>query len=124
MPISSKWYVSRIEGNTVSLYPVCRGVENREWATATPGGQMSMVIQNEAALSQFAVGEEFEAVFVHKPKPAAGDKHPVFPVEVKGYTASGEKTYYTCGTCGSYARLADDGSPDWSAHHETFGSTP
>lgn len=118
MPVSSKWYVSRIEGQLVSLHPVCRGVENREWATATPGGQMSMVIQNEAALQQFTVGEEYEAVFVHKPKPAPHDGHKVQVVEQSAYG----KTVYLCGVCGSYARLSPDGGPDWTAHEEHYGT--
>ena len=122
MSVSSKWYVSRIDGQTVYLYPVCRGIENREWATATPGGQMSMVIQNEAALEQFKLYEEYEAVFVHKPKPAPGDKHPVSLVTAKSFEGTpAEKTVYLCGTCGNYARLDNEGNPDWSAHDELYG---
>lgn len=119
MSVSSKWYVGRIEGQTVYLNPVCRGVENREWATATPGGQMSMVIQNDAALAQFTLYEEYEAVFVHKPKPAPHDGHKVQVVEQKD--SWGDKTIYLCGVCGSYARLSPEGGPDWTAHEEHFG---
>jgi hypothetical protein len=119
MSVSSKWYVQRIDSNTVWLMPVCRGVENREWAQATPAGQMHMLIQNEAALSQFTVGEEFEVVFREVPKPQAGDGHPVKVVEQKDSYGS-EKVYYSCGTCGDYARLNEDGTPDWSAHDERY----
>lgn len=117
MSVSSKWYVSNIEGQMVHLHPVCRGVENREWATATPGGQMSMVIQNDAALAQFQKGEEYEAVFVHKPKPAPHDGHEVQVVEQKAWD---DKTVWLCGACGSYAYLNEDGTPNWSRHEELY----
>lgn len=125
MSVSSKWYVARVEGQQVYLHPVCRGVENREWASATPSGQMMMTITNEAALSQFVVGEEYLTRFDFCPKPAPGDGHEVDVVEQVGWnpkTGQSDKTYYACGTCGHYASLADDGTPDWSKHHEVFGS--
>lgn len=125
MAVSSKWYVARVEGQVVYLHPVCRGVENREWAAATPAGQMSMTISNEAALAQFEVGQEYEAIFRHVPKPMPGDGHAVEVVEQKGWdpkTGQNTRTYYVCGTCGSYARLDDDGTPNWEAHEEMFGT--
>jgi hypothetical protein len=119
MSVSSKWYVSRqIEGGNVWLTPVCRGIENREWATATPAGSMQMFIQNEAALAQFEYGKEYEVVFREVPKPLPHDGHPVMLIENTGF---GDKVYYTCGVCGSYARLNEDGTPDWSAHDEMYG---
>lgn len=127
MAVSSKWYVSRPlaeDDKNVYLMPVCRGVENREWAQATPAGEMRMLIQNAAAREQFVYGEEYEVIFRHVAKPAPGDGHEVDVVEQYGWnpaTGQNDKVYWVCGTCGSYARLADDGQPDWSAHEEMFG---
>lgn len=123
--VSSKWYVTSIEGQQVSLSPVCRGVENRAWASATPGGSMTMWITNSAALEQFTKGEEYEVVFTHSPKPAPGDGHDVEVVEQTGWnptTGNQDKTYYVCGRCGSYASLSEDGTPDWTKHAELFGA--
>lgn len=123
MSVSSKWFVSRIEGQTVHLYPVCRGIENREWASATPGGQMSMSITNAAALEQFVVGQEYEAIFRHVPKPAAGDGHQVQQLKMTSFAGTpAEKTVYVCGVCSQYARLNEDGTPNWTAHDEMFAS--
>lgn len=123
MSVSSKWCVQRIDGQSVYLFPVCRGVENRQWAQATPSGDMRMLIQNEAALAQFEVGKEYEAIFREVTKPAPHDGHEVDVVEQRGWnpaTGQNDKTYWVCGTCGSYARLDEDGQPDWSAHEEMF----
>ena len=120
MSVSSKWYVTKIEGQQVTLSPVCRGIENREWASATPGGSMTMWITNEAALAQFVLHEEYEFVSEHRPRPSAGDGHPVDQYEDHpSYDPS--KTLFICKTCGSYASLNPDGTPDWSKHDETFG---
>lgn len=126
MAVSSKWYVSRpVENGVVYLSPVCRGIENREWASATPGGEARMVIQNAAALAQFEYGKEYEAVWVEVAKPEPHDGHPLNPVTLTGgwnpATGKNDRTYYSCGTCGMYARLADDGTPDWTAHEEHYG---
>lgn len=118
MAVSSKWYVTNIEGQQVTLSPVCRGVENREWASATPGGSMSMWISNPAALAQFTVGEEYHAQFEHVRKPVPGDGHRVSQIEVTGHG----KTYYVCNTCGSYATLNEDGTPNWERHEELFAA--
>jgi len=121
MSVSSKWYVTNIEGNSVSFTPVCRGVENREWAQSTPGGSMLMFIQNDAAREQFRLYEEYEVIFTHAPKPAPKDGHAVEMVTMKSFEGTpSEKTVYCCGRCGSYARLAEDGTPDWTAHEELF----
>lgn len=125
--VSSKWYVTSVEGQQVNLNPVCRGVENREWASATPGGSMTMFITNPAALEQFTRGEEYEVVFTHSPKPLPGDGHDVEVVEQIGWnslTGSKDKTYYVCGRCGSYASLNEDGTPNWTKHAEIFSAQP
>lgn len=120
MSVSSKWYVTKIEGQQVTLSPVCRGVENREWSSATPGGTMTMWISNPAALEQFVLHEEYEFISEHRPKPRPGDKHPVDHY-VDHPASDPTKKLHICKTCGSYARLSPDGEPDWTGHYETFG---
>lgn len=120
MTVSAKFYVSKVEGQQVSMYPVCRGVENREWASATPGGNLMMSISNPEALAQFTAGEEYSLTFTHAPKPVPGDGHSVQVIEQTGGWDG--KTYYVCQTCGSYASLSEDGTPDWSRHEEIFSS--
>jgi hypothetical protein len=84
---------------------------------------MQMYISNEAALAAFEVGQEWEGLFTLAPKPALGDGHPVDHYEDHpAYDPS--KTIHLCRTCGSYAALNEDGSPDWSMHDEHWGSTP
>lgn len=125
MSVSSKWYVTKVEGQSVTLSPVCRGVENRDWASATPAGSMQMFITNEAALAQFVEGEEYLTRFDFSPKPKPGDGHPVDVVTQAGWnpqTGQNDKTYYVCGTCGSYASLNEDGTPNWSKHEEMFAT--
>ena len=127
IPVSSKWFVQAAQPGDapqlVRLMPVVRGVENREWASATPSGQMTMFINNERAREAFVVGEEYEAVFVHRPKPRLGDGHAVDQYEDHpSYDPS--KTLYVCRTCGSYASLNPDGTPNWEKHDEHWGSTP
>ena len=119
MSVSAKFYVSKIEGQQVNMYPVCRGVENRQWASATPGGNLLMVISNPDALAQFTAGEEYEVLFTHAAKPLPGDGHQVRAIEQTAQTDG--KTYYVCETCGSYASLSEDGTPDWTRHEEIFG---
>lgn len=121
MSVSSKWYVTKVEGQVVTMYPVCRGIENRDWAVATPGGSMTMTIANPKALEQFKVGQEYHALIEFSPKPMPGDGHPVDHYEDHpAYDPS--KTLHICKTCGNYARLNEDGTPDWSAHEELFGA--
>lgn len=42
-----------IQGGTVSLFPVCRGEENKTWSQATPSGEIKMSILNDGALEWF-----------------------------------------------------------------------
>lgn len=120
MAVSAKFFVSKIDGQNVAMYPVCRGVENRAWASATPGGSLLMTISNPDALAQFTVGEEYEMVFTHAPKPLPGDGHEVRVIEQSNQWDG--KSYYICETCGSYASLSEDGTPDWTRHEEIFGA--
>lgn len=60
MTVRGKFYVDEVtrrafntEQATVTLRPVTRGEENREWSAATPSGQIVMGICNEAAARFF-----------------------------------------------------------------------
>jgi hypothetical protein len=58
MAIKARMYVSTIVKNAVpgmrvTLQAVTRGPENKEWAAATPYGQVEMTIQNEPAAKWF-----------------------------------------------------------------------
>lgn len=73
MSIVAKFFVSEIGqttyGGRVRLNVVCRGEENKHWASATPSGQIEMTIRNDLALGEFlAPGEEFLVTFEHAPK--------------------------------------------------------
>lgn len=58
MAIQARMYVSQVvksavPGMRVTLQAVTRGPENKEWAQATPHGQVEMTIQNEPAAKWF-----------------------------------------------------------------------
>ena len=70
MTVTAKFFCKRLaresynpESVEVTLMPVTRGTENREWATATAGGTMTMHIQNKAAADQFELGKEYLITF-------------------------------------------------------------
>jgi hypothetical protein len=47
------------EQNEVFLTPVYgNGTENKQWAAATPSGEIKMLISNKEALEQFVPGKE------------------------------------------------------------------
>lgn len=56
--VRAKFFVQKIEytrnsGATVTLHPVVRGEENKEWSKHTPGGELRMMILNDAATAFF-----------------------------------------------------------------------
>jgi hypothetical protein len=72
MPVAARFYVSGLERNAyqpdatiVKMQPVTRGEQNRDWAAATPSGQIQMTILNASAAAVFAehLGDEFEVLF-------------------------------------------------------------
>jgi hypothetical protein len=123
MGVSGKFYVQNLEvsdyGTQVSMGAVCRGAHNKEWASATPAGNISMNIRNEVAAEQFVQGEEYEVIFRHVPKPAPGDGHELV-IDYPPYDT--EQEYPQCGFCGMYPKDVD-GVKDWSAHDELYGAT-
>lgn len=62
-PVRAKMFVSGIKlaqwGTTIELNVVTRGEDNKEWAAATPQGELRLVVKNEAAADQFAPAQEW-----------------------------------------------------------------
>lgn len=57
----------------VSLFPVCDD-ENRSWAKYTPGGSVTLYINNPAAQGRFKVGQTYFVDFVEAPAKEADEK--------------------------------------------------
>lgn len=61
--VRAKMYVTEVGrtqyGGKVSLRVVSRGADNKDWANATPTGELTLGIRNELAFDQFDVGQEF-----------------------------------------------------------------
>lgn len=111
------------QGTAVNLSAVCRGAANSEWASATPAGNIRMVIRNDLASQQFERGKEYEVTFREVETPKFGDGHAVQAVHLYG-----GKTW-ACGVCGIYAQGqdynpdAEETDPttlDWSGHDVHF----
>lgn len=132
MPVQAKFFVSavkRTDGSStadqVTLGAVCRGVENALWSQATPAGQITLSILNEAATDQFIPGEEYLVTFTRVDKPVPGDGHAPKPVRHPKWNN------WLCETCGgtpSYdARTHPDPRTlavdelDWSVHQQVYG---
>lgn len=61
MAVIARFYVSQVTRNAydrgaaaITLQAVSRGPENKEWAQATPVGQVTMTIKNSPAAEFFA----------------------------------------------------------------------
>lgn len=76
MTVRAKFFVTEIArttyGGRIILSAVCRGEDNKAWASATPSGQITMTIRNEVAVEQFDVGEEYFVDFTPAPKGEEG----------------------------------------------------
>lgn len=79
MSVRAKFYVQEItrraynpDAIDVKLAAVCRGEDNKAWASATPNGSMTMSILNGAASEQFVLGDEFYLDFTPAPKGEPG----------------------------------------------------
>lgn len=60
MSVRAKFRCASVEHGSVKLEAVTSGSEeNKTWAKYTPSGQLSMQIDNPAALEQFSVGGEY-----------------------------------------------------------------
>lgn len=74
--VQARFYVAGYErfsydaGSTlVKLQAVSRGEHNRDWAAATPSGQVTMTIKSASAASWFTerLGKEVSVVFTEVP---------------------------------------------------------
>jgi len=77
MSVRAKFFVHSTtsfanDNGMVTLSPVCRGEDNKEWSKWTPAGKIEMTINNPAALEQFVPGEEFYVDFTPAPKGQEG----------------------------------------------------
>lgn len=72
MSVLARFYVSEVtrrsydpEAATVTLQAVGRGPENKEWATATPSGQITLTIKNSPAAAFFGdrLGKDVTVTF-------------------------------------------------------------
>lgn len=74
--VRAKFFVQEItqaiHGGKVKLGAVCRGEDNKQWASATPWGSIEMGISNESALAQFVPGDEVYVDFSPAPKGQEG----------------------------------------------------
>lgn len=70
--VQARFYVSGYERNaydpsvtTVKMQAVSRGEHNKNWAAATPSGQVQMTIRNESAAAWFVdrLGKEVSVTF-------------------------------------------------------------
>jgi hypothetical protein len=77
MAVQARFYVRTITkhahlgkgAGVVEMGPVSRGPENKQWASATPSGSVTMTIGNPAALEWFAdrLGKEVALTFEDRP---------------------------------------------------------
>lgn len=72
MAVRCKFYchsvTQSVNGGQVTLFPVSRGDENREWASATPSGKVELTILNDLAVAEFVAGEEYWIDFTKAPE--------------------------------------------------------
>lgn len=111
--VRAKFYISGLTlypgqnaGGEVKLTAVSRGDRNKDWAAATPSGEMRMTVNNPAGFAWFEemmetsrrTGKQPE-VFIdisHSTDGWPGDGHKFRPAEAK----EGEYLYGVCGECG------------------------
>lgn len=76
MAVRAKFYVYEVakttSGSRVTLHAVCRGEDNKVWASATPVGKIEMTILNDVATEQFEVGGEMFVDFTPIAKEKVG----------------------------------------------------
>jgi hypothetical protein len=136
MSVVAKFYVSNVErpegsstASKIDMQAVCRGVENAAWASATPGGNMTLWSLNDNATEYFERGCEYEIHFLKVAKPEPGDGHKARPVKSK-------YGQYVCATCGAIPQCekARDNNwqwngittedLDWTHHDEMYSPSP
>lgn len=120
MAVIAKFFVSKVvrhedapTADRVELGAVCRGAENKAWASATPSGNIQMGILNDVATDYFEEGAEYLVTFEKVAKPEPGDGHAPVLAETQGSVM--------CQFCGMHAVGGPDGL-DWSAHERVYGA--
>lgn len=78
MAVRAKVKCASLEGNAVKFHTVyepdeTKDAENARFTKATPWGEISLGIDNPAALEQFEVGQEYFVDFTPAKKPAPVD---------------------------------------------------
>lgn len=77
-PVRAKMFVSSIElqtwGTVIKLNVVTRGEDNKQWASATPQGELRLVVKNEHASDQFAPGQEWFIDMIPIPTDRSGSE--------------------------------------------------
>lgn len=83
-PVRAKMYVTELAytqwGTTVKLRAVSRGDDNKEWAAATPNGELSLTIKNQGAADQFAPDQEWFVDLIPVPAEHVGAEGMATPV--------------------------------------------
>jgi len=130
MSVVAKFYVTNVErpegsstASKIDLQPVCRGIENAGWASATPGGSITLWSLNDNATDYFERGQEYEIHFLQVAKPTPGDGHSVRAIKTK-YGS------YICATCGGSPNFKNDArwdtatldDLDWTKHTEIYSA--
>lgn len=76
MSVRAKFFVQSVthtsSGGSVKLSAVCRGEDNKTWASYTPSGTIDLMTINQDALDQFKPGDEFYVDFTAAPKDQEG----------------------------------------------------
>lgn len=78
--VRAKMFLSELRYNSygggVTLQVVTRGEDNKQWAAATPSGEMKLSIKNELALDFFQgmLGKEFYIDIVPVPEVQQGQE--------------------------------------------------
>lgn len=77
--VEARFYISGYQRNSydpsatqVTLQAVSRGEHNKNWASATPSGQITMTIKNESAASWFVDKLGTEVAVHFSPVPDGG----------------------------------------------------
>jgi len=74
--VEARFYISGLERNSynpdatiVKMQVVTRGAHNKNWAAATPAGQVQMTVANPSAASWFTerLGQELSVTFAPAP---------------------------------------------------------
>lgn len=77
-PVRAKLYVRGIDiqswGTKITLAPVTRGEDNKEWSAATPSGEFWMMVANQKAADQFAPGQEWFCDLTPIPQDRSGQE--------------------------------------------------